>query len=54
MPQVIDIQKTGAHLKELCRQHGIAVSDIQKLLYLNARSRFTAGSREKHCRQWIT
>ena len=34
MPQVIDIQKTGAHLKELCRQHGIAVSDIQKLLYL--------------------
>lgn len=34
MTQVIDMQKTGEHLKELCRQHGIAVSDIQKLLYL--------------------
>ena len=34
MTQVIDIEKTGKHLKELCRQNGITVTDIQKALYL--------------------
>ena len=34
MTLVIDIEKTGKHLKELCRQNGITVTDIQKALYL--------------------
>lgn len=33
MTQVIDIEKTGKHLKDLCRQNGITVIDIQKALY---------------------
>ena len=34
MTLVIDIEKTGKHLKELCRQNGFTVTDIQKALYL--------------------
>ena len=34
MTQVIDIEKTGKHLKELCRQNGFTVTDIQKALFL--------------------
>ena len=34
MTLVIDIEKTGKHLKELCRQNGFTVTDIQNVLYL--------------------
>ena len=34
MPQIIDVQKTGKHLRELCGQHHISVSELQKLLHL--------------------
>ena len=34
MTQVIDIEKTGKHLKELCRQNGFTITDIQNVLYL--------------------
>ena len=34
MTQVIDIEKTGKHLRELCRQYGITITEIQNELYL--------------------
>ncbi len=34
MPQIIDIQKTGEHLKGLCKQHSISVSELQEVLHL--------------------
>ena len=36
MRKVIDLEKTGLHIKELCDNAGIKVSDIQKELMLNS------------------
>ena len=34
MPQIIDMQKTGEHLKVLCKKHSISVSELQEVLHL--------------------
>lgn len=34
MKQVIDMKKTGEHLKQLCKQHGITIAELQAELHL--------------------
>ena len=34
MRAVIDIEKTGKHLKEMCKKKNVSISDIQRELHL--------------------
>lgn len=34
MKQVIDMEKTGEHLKQLCKQNGITIAELQAELHL--------------------